>query len=151
MTVDRKKIRQAVSKGEGEDDQVLSIANRAFGFRKPGELGASGKYWNYDPTTAKQLLSAAGVTTPIETNLNHWDAAVTGQAMVEHATLIQATWRELGIANAKDNVQTGAVYFGTTATCGAPPSSPLMEAAWKQAGLSSRPTPVEMRSTTTHE
>jgi ABC-type transport system substrate-binding protein len=116
MTVDRKKIRQAVSKGEGDDDQILSIANRAFGFRKPSELGAAAKYWSYDPATAKQLLSAAGVTLPIEVNLNHWDAAVTGQAMVDHATLVQATWRELGIANAKDNTQSGAQYFSTTAT-----------------------------------
>ena len=115
MSVDRKKIRQAVSKGEGEDDQVLSIANQAFGFRRPKDLGASAKYWNYDPAAAKQLLSAAGVTTPIEANLNHWDSAVTGQAMVDQATLLQATWRELGIANAKDAVQTGAQYFGTTA------------------------------------
>lgn len=78
-------------------------------------MGPSAKYWNYDPATAKQLLSAAGVTTPIEATLNHWDVAVTGQAMVDHATLIQATWHELGIVNAKDNVQTGAQYFGTTA------------------------------------
>jgi ABC-type transport system substrate-binding protein len=115
MTVDRKKIREAVSKGEGEDDQVLSIANKSFGFRKPSELGAPAKYWNFDPTAAKQLLTAAGITSPIEANLNHWDAAVTGQAMVDHATLVDADWRRLGIVNARDVTQTGAQYFGTTA------------------------------------
>jgi peptide/nickel transport system substrate-binding protein len=115
MSVDRKKIREAVSKGEGEGDQVLSIANRAFGFRKPQDLGAPAKYWNYDPAAARQLLSAAGVKTPIETVLNHWDAAVTGQAMVDHATLVAATWSELGIASVKDNTQTAGQYFGTTA------------------------------------
>lgn len=114
LAIDRKAIRQAVSKGEGEPDQTFSWVVKAWGFRKPSELGDAAKYWNYDPQTAKQLLSAAGVTLPIETNMYHWDATVIGQTLVDTATLIQSQWRSLGIANVKDVTQTFAQYSTST-------------------------------------
>ena len=62
MAIDRKALREATSKGEGEPDQAFSWTIKTWGFRKPAELGAAAKYWNLDVQTAKQLMSAAGVT-----------------------------------------------------------------------------------------
>ena len=115
LTVDRKAIRQAVSKGEGDDDQVFSVAGRdVWGFRKPSELGGSGKYWTQDVAEAKKLLAAAGVTQPIEAPFSHWNATVI-PGIPESATLLQAKWRELGIANFKDVELTFAQAITTIA------------------------------------
>lgn len=114
MAIDRKALRDAVTKGEGEPDQVFTWTVKTWGFRKPSDLGDAAKYWTYDPKTAKQLLSAAGVTGPIETQLAHWDATVIGQGLVDIATLIESQWRDQGIANVKDVSQTFAQYATST-------------------------------------
>jgi ABC-type transport system substrate-binding protein len=112
MAIDRKRVREGVSGGQGEDDQVFSIINKPWGFRRPRELKAA-RNWNFDPAEAKKLLAAAGIDKPIETTWTHWDASVNGQATVDMAVLIQAKYRELGIANIKDNTVTSAQYMST--------------------------------------
>ena len=112
MAIDRKRVREGVSQGQGEDDQVFSIINKPWGFRRPRELKAA-RNWNFDPAEAKKLLSAAGIDKPIEATWTHWDASVNGQATVDMAVLIQAKYRELGIANIKDVTVTSAQYMST--------------------------------------
>jgi ABC-type transport system substrate-binding protein len=97
MAIDRKAIREATSKGEGEPDQAFSWTVKTWGFRKPADLGASARYWNLDVAEAKKLMSAAGVS-DLKTKMSHWDPTVIGQAYVDNATLIQTQWRQnLGI------------------------------------------------------
>jgi ABC-type transport system substrate-binding protein len=106
MAIDRKALNQAVAQGEGEPDQTLSIAGQYWGFRRPKDLGAAAKYWNYDPQAAKQLLAAAGVSLPLKFEVLHWNATVVGQKFVDNITLIEAQWRDSGIAEVKDSEQT---------------------------------------------
>ncbi len=97
MAIDRKALRDATSKGEGEDDQAFSWTVSTWGFRKPSQLGDAAQYWNFDVKTAKQLLSAAGVGN-FKTKMAHWDPSVIGQAYVDQAVLIQTQWKNnLGI------------------------------------------------------
>jgi ABC-type transport system substrate-binding protein len=88
MSMDRKALSQATTQGEGEPDQALSWSGKAWGFRKPSELGAAAKYWNYDPKTAKQLLQAAGVSLPMKFDVPHWNATVIGQKFVDAINLL---------------------------------------------------------------
>jgi len=112
MTIDRKKVRDGVNKGEGRDDQYFNtMYKNLFGTREVSELGAAAKYWKYDPQAAKQLLAAAGVALPIQTQMYHWDASVVGQWIVDMATLTQAGWKELGIADVKDITMTGGQFL----------------------------------------
>jgi len=106
MAIDRKALSQAVAQGEGEPDQTLSIAGQYWGFRKPKDLGAAAKYWNYDPQGAKQLLQAAGISLPMKFEVLHWNSTVVGQKFVDNITLIEAQWRNAGIADVKDGEQT---------------------------------------------
>lgn len=112
MAIDRKAFSQAITNGDGEPDQALSIAGKYWGFRKPSELGAAAKYWNYDLAEAKKLFAAAGVTLPFEASMPHWNATVVGQKHVDTAVLVQAQWRNAGIANIKDQELT----FGQSTT-----------------------------------
>jgi ABC-type transport system substrate-binding protein len=113
MSVDRKAIREAVSKGDGEDDAILSPwadPNGVLGYRKPADLGPAAKYWKYDPQEAKQLLEAAGVSLPIRTTAYHFDATVLGQALPDTATLAAANWRRLGFADLRQDARQPAEY-----------------------------------------
>ena len=102
MAINRKEISDATTRGTGVPDQVLSSQSKYWGFRKPSELGAAAKYWEYNPAEAKRLLAAAGVTLPIQTKMYHWNASVIGQAFVDTATIVQSNWRSNGIANVED-------------------------------------------------
>jgi peptide/nickel transport system substrate-binding protein len=112
MAIDRQALRDATGKGEGEADQAFSWTVDTWGFRKPSEMGEAAKYWEYDVQTAKQLLSAAGVTN-FKTKMAHWDPSVIGQAYVDQAVLIQTQWRNnLGI-EVEDVSQQFAPLFST--------------------------------------
>jgi ABC-type transport system substrate-binding protein len=114
MAVNREAIRESVSKGEGEADNVTSAAfGPKWGFRKPEDLGASAKNWVYDLTAAKQLLSAAGITSPIEATWSHLDASLRGPIDSDLSTLTQAGWKQGGIANITDKPLTPGQYFTT--------------------------------------
>jgi ABC-type transport system substrate-binding protein len=112
MAIDRKALRDATGKGEGEDDQAFSWTVATWGFRKPSQLGDSAQYWKFDVQAAKQLLSAANVGN-FKTKMAHWDPSVIGQAYVDQAVLIQTQWKNnLGI-EVEDVSQQFAPLFST--------------------------------------
>jgi ABC-type transport system substrate-binding protein len=112
MAIDRKALRDATGKGEGEDDQAFSWTVSTWGFRKPSQLGDSAQFWKYDVQAAKQMLSAANVGN-FKTKMAHWDPTVIGQAYVDQAVLIQTQWRNnLGI-EVEDVSQQFAPLFST--------------------------------------
>jgi ABC-type transport system substrate-binding protein len=116
LLLNRKQIIDGVYKGEGEDDQWFSwaIKTPVGNFSKPAQL-AGARLWKNDPQTAKQLLSAAGITSPIEMVNHHWDATVVGQGVVDLNTLISTQWRTAGFINSKDNTLTFPQYASTIA------------------------------------
>jgi ABC-type transport system substrate-binding protein len=99
--IDRKSIAQANTQGEGKPDQYLSWTGKYWGFREPKDLGASAKYWDYNPSDAKALLNAAGVQLPLKFKIPHWNATVIGPKWVEQMTLMKSGWKNLGIADAE--------------------------------------------------
>jgi ABC-type transport system substrate-binding protein len=117
MAIDRKAIAEAVTQGEGEPDQGLSWTGTYWGFRKPKDLGAAAKYWNYDVAEAKKLLAAAGVSLPIKVDLPTWNATVIGQKHVDNIVLITTQWRNAGILDAKLLEMTFG-QFASTASIG---------------------------------
>jgi ABC-type transport system substrate-binding protein len=114
--MDRKAMIEAVAAGEGEPDQALSFSAKYWGFRKPQDLGAAADYWVHDPQKAKQMFQAAGITSPLEVTMPHWNATVIGQKFVDGATLIQTSWRNAGLVNSKDQELTFAQVAGTLNT-----------------------------------
>ena len=116
MAINRKAIREAISKGEGEDDKMFSPTHGPkWAFRKPSEMGASAKFWNFDPKAALDLARAAGVKLPLEFPMGYWDATATGQHVTDSATLTQAHWRQAGLANVTDYAQTQGQWATTMA------------------------------------
>jgi len=99
MSIDRQAIIQATNRGVGEPDQFLSWTGKFWGFRKPKELGANAKWWDYNIAEAKALLNAAGVQLPIKAKVHHWNAAVIGPAWVQQMTLMKTGWKNAGIAD----------------------------------------------------
>ena len=102
MAINRKQLVAAVSAGEGEPDQSLSYTGEYWQFRKPSQLGANAKNWDYNVAEAKKLLAAAGIALPMRFDLPHWDPTVIGQKFVDAINLIEAQWKQDGIAEAKD-------------------------------------------------
>jgi len=111
MGINRKAIRDALSKGEGIPDQLYHVG---FPFARKVEALKGGKYWEYNKAEARKLLDAAiGAGNTIETTWDHADAAIYTQAYVDTATLAQAQLKEIGI-NIKDQVAPYAQYISTT-------------------------------------
>ena len=106
MSMDRTKFAAVTSKGEGDPDQALSWIFPDFGTRKPKDLGASAKLFEYNPTEAKKLLAAANVKLPIQTDMWHWNSSVVGQAYVDGASFVQSSLKELGLVNFTDKETT---------------------------------------------
>jgi ABC-type transport system substrate-binding protein len=111
MAIDRKAIRDAISKGEGVPDQIVFVGYLDWA-RQVKDLGPSAKYWDYNPAEAKKLLEAAGATN-LTFDWNHADAAVYTQAYVDTATLTQAQWKQIGVT-AVDKQAPYAQYISTT-------------------------------------
>ena len=109
MGIDRAAIRKAISKGEGVPDQLYFVG---YPFARQVKDLPQSKYWDYNPTAAKQALSAAGLTS-IDTTWDHADAAVYTQAYVDTATLTQSQLKDIGI-NIKDQVAPYSQYISTT-------------------------------------
>ena len=114
MAMDRKTIRDGTSKGDGELDGVFSWIIKTWGFRKPQDIAATAKYFNFDVQASKQLISAAGISAPFETQLIHWDPTVIGQGLIDTATLIETQYKNAGIANVKDTTITFGQSSSTT-------------------------------------
>jgi len=101
MAIDRKALIQSVRNGEGEPDQWLTYGGEYWGFRKPKDLGASAKNFEYNVAEAKKLLQAAGVSLPIKVSeVQTWNATVIGQKHVDHVVLILSQWRSAGVVDA---------------------------------------------------
>jgi len=111
MGINRKAIRDAISKGEGQPDQAVFVGLQDWAIPVK-DLGAASKYWDYNPQEAKQLLAAAGAPS-INTTWDHADAAVYTQAYVDTATLTQAQWKEIGVT-IQDRPAPYAQYISTT-------------------------------------
>lgn len=111
MGINRKAIRDAISKGEGVPDQIVFVGFTEWA-RQVKDLGPAAKYWEYNPQEARQLLKAAGYE-KLEFEWWHADAAVYTQAYVDTATLTQAQWKEIGV-NVIDRQQPYAQYISTT-------------------------------------
>jgi ABC-type transport system substrate-binding protein len=111
MGIDRKAIRDAISKGEGVPDQIVFVGFQDWA-RQVKDLGPSAKYWDYNPAEAKKLLEAAGAAN-LTFDWNHADAAVYTQAYVDTATLTQAQWKQIGV-NVVDKQAPYAQYISTT-------------------------------------
>jgi len=111
MGLNRPAIRQAISKGEGVDDQLYHVG---FPFARQVKDLPQAKYWQYNVAEAKKALAAAiGEGKTIDTTWDHADAAIYTQAYVDTATLAQAQLKEIGI-NIKDQVAPYAQYISTT-------------------------------------
>jgi peptide/nickel transport system substrate-binding protein len=112
MGIDRQRIRDAVSAGEGENDQIVFVG---YPFATPvDQLGDASRYWDYNPEEARRLLDAAiGEGETISTTWDHADAAIYQQAYVDTATLSMATLREIGF-DIEQREAPYAQYISTT-------------------------------------
>lgn len=111
MGINRKALRDAISKGEGVPDQAIFVGTTGWA-RQVKDLGPAAKYWDYNPAEAKALLKAAGHET-LAFTWDHADAPVYTQAYVDTATLTQAQWKEIGV-NVTDKQAPYAQYISTT-------------------------------------
>jgi len=111
MAINRKAIRDALTRGEGQPDQILWVGYRDWA-RPVKDLGPAAKYWDYNPQEARQLLAAAGASS-LTFEWHHADGSVYGQGYVDTATLTQAQWKEAGVT-ASDKQEPYAQYIGTT-------------------------------------
>ena len=111
MGINRPAQRDALTRGEGVDDQALFVGNVGWA-KQVKDLGDAAKYWKYDPQAAKQLLQAAGVPN-LQAQWSHADSAPYTQAYVDIATLTQQQWKDIGVT-IQDNQQPYAPYISTT-------------------------------------
>jgi peptide/nickel transport system substrate-binding protein len=111
MGLNRQAIRQAISKGEGVDEQLYHVG---FPFARQVKDLPQAKYWAHNVAEAKKLMAAAiGEGKTIETTWDHADAVIYTQAYVDTATLAQSQLKEIGI-NIKDQSAPYAQYISTT-------------------------------------
>lgn len=111
MALNRKAIRDAISKGEGVPDQLYFVG---YPWARQVKDLPQAKYWEYNLAEAKKLLAAAiGEGNTIDTTWEHADAAIYTQAYVDTATLAQAQLKQLGI-NITDVTKPYAQYISTT-------------------------------------
>jgi ABC-type transport system substrate-binding protein len=111
MGINRKALRDALTKGEGQPDQILFVGLEGWA-RAVKDLGAAAKYWEHNPAEAKALLAAAGQPS-INTTLDHADASVYGQSYVDAITLFVAQLKDIGV-NVTARQAPYAQYIGTT-------------------------------------
>jgi peptide/nickel transport system substrate-binding protein len=111
MGINRKALRDAITKGEGVPDQIVFVGLDGWA-RQVADLGAAAKYWEYNPAEAKKLLTAAGFE-KIDTTWDHADAAVYTQAYVDTSTITQSQLKEIGV-NIKDQQAPYSQYISTT-------------------------------------
>ena len=102
MGINRKALRQAITKGEGVPDQLYFIG---YPFSRQVKDLPQAKYWDYNPAEAKKLLAAAiGDGKTIDTTWSHADVTAYGQEYLDTATLTQNQLKDIGF-NIKDNPQ----------------------------------------------
>jgi len=109
MGIDRQAISNAITKGEGVDDQLYFVG---YPFARQVKDLPQAKYWQYNVAEAKKLLDAAGVS-KIDAQWSHADVTAYGQEYLDVATLVQNQLKGLNI-NLTDNTQPYAQYISTT-------------------------------------
>jgi hypothetical protein len=83
MGLDRKAIRDAISKGEGIPDQLYHVG---YPFARKVEQLPQGKYWEHNPGEARKLLDAAlGAGTNIDTTWDHADGAISHAGLCRYS------------------------------------------------------------------
>lgn len=111
MALDRKAIREAVSKGEGVPDQLYHVG---YPFASQVKDLPQGKCWEYNIAEAKKLMAAAiGEGKTIDTTWSQADITAYGQEYLDTATLAQNQLKQIGI-NITDNNQPCATSYITT-------------------------------------
>ena len=102
MGINRKALREAITKGEGVPDQLYFVG---YPFSRQVKDLPQAKYWDYNPGEARKLLAAAiGEGKSIDTTWSHADVTAYGQEYLDTATLTQNQLKEVGF-NIKDNPQ----------------------------------------------
>jgi peptide/nickel transport system substrate-binding protein len=109
MGINRKALRDAITKGEGVPDQLYHVG---FPWARQVKDLPQAKYWDYNPAEAKKLLTAAGVD-KIDTQWFHADVTAYGQEYLDTASLAIAQLKDIGV-NVKENTQPYAQYIATT-------------------------------------
>lgn len=111
MGLNRKAIRDAITKGEGVPDQLYFVG---YPFARQVKDLPQAKYWDYNVAEAKKLMAAAiGEGKTIDTTWNHADIAAYGQEYIDTATLAQSQLKDIGI-NITDNSQPYTTSYLTT-------------------------------------
>jgi ABC-type transport system substrate-binding protein len=110
MAINREQLAQVLTKGEGEADQWLSWTGTYWDFRKPADLGENAQWFEHNVEEAKKLLSAAGITEPIQGQVPHWNPTVIGPKYVDQIVLIMTHWRNAGIADLQSQEMTHAQF-----------------------------------------
>lgn len=102
MGINRKAIREAITKGEGVPDQLYFVG---YPFARQVKDLPQAKYWDYNVAEAKKLMTAAlGEGKTIDTTWSHADITAYGQEYLDTATLAQTQLKDIGI-NITDNSQ----------------------------------------------
>lgn len=109
MAINRQAISDAITKGEGVNDQCYFVG---YPWARQVKDLPQAKYWDYNVAEAKKLLEAAGVT-KIDAQWSHADVTAYGQEYLDTATLVQNQLKQVGI-NLTDNTQPYAQYISTT-------------------------------------
>ncbi len=109
MGINRQAIADAITKGEGVNDQLYFVG---YPFARQVKDLPQAKYWDYNVAEAKKLLEAAGAT-KIDAQWSHADVTAYGQEYLDTATLVQNQLKQIGI-NLTDNTQPYAQYISTT-------------------------------------
>jgi len=109
MGINRKAIRDALTKGEGVPDQLFHVG---LTYARQVKDLPQAKYWDYNKAEAIKLLAAAGHP-KIDTTWSHADVTAYGQEYLDFATLAQAQLKEVGI-NITDNNQPYQTSYLTT-------------------------------------
>lgn len=98
MGYDRGPIIEAATASEGAPDQALSRSGVAWEFRDPSALKRADLF-ELNVAEAKKLLTAAGITEPLEITMPGWNATVIGQKWVDMSTLTVTQLRNNGLFN----------------------------------------------------
>lgn len=101
MSINRESLIGPMTNGEGQIEGLMSLG-AAWKYRQPSEMSPEiAKNFEYNLTEAKALLSAAGVSLPLQLGpIPTWNATVIGPAIVDGITLITTNWKNEGIAEA---------------------------------------------------
>jgi len=109
MAIDRKAVRDAITKGEGVPDQVMFVGYAGWA-RQVKDLGANAKFWDYNPAESKKLIDAAGYKGEEIEYVHVAEANIYTQAYLDTDSLTIANLKAVGL-NIKENAMPYAQYI----------------------------------------